>query len=345
MSFIAQSTSVAGIMLKVLVALIPAIAAYVWYFGPAILAQIALASVIALGSETAMLKLRGCPVKPYLSDGSALVTAWLLALSLPPLCPWWLTVIATAFAIMIAKQLYGGLGNNLFNPAMVGYAIAIISFPLQMTQWSAPEVLGAAHLGFLQQLQYIFGGGLPAGVKIDALTMATPLDTLKTQLQLQHTVGEITRMSIFGSVGGKGSEIVALGYLAGGLYLWQQRVIGWHVPVTFLATLFVTAGAFHAADTDRYIGPLFHLATGATLIGAFFILTDPVTGPTTPKGKLIYAAGAGFLTYIIRVFGGYPDGVAFSVLLMNICVPLIDAYTQPPVFGKKAAKQGRAENP
>lgn len=345
MSIINQPGSVAGIMFKVLIALVPAIAAYAWYFGPAVLVQIALASVTALASEAAMLRLRRRPVRPFLLDGSATVTAWLLALSLPPLGPWWLTVVATVFAIVIAKQLYGGLGNNLFNPAMAGYAAAIISFPAQMTQWSAPATLAAAHLHLWQQLQYIFGGGLPAGVTIDALTMATPLDTLKTQLQLQQTVGEIIQMPIFGPAGNEGGEIIALGYLAGGLYLWQRRIIGWHIPIAYMAALFVTAGAFHAADSDRYIGPLFHLVAGATLIGAFFILTDPVTGPTTPKGKLIYAAGAGFLTYIIRVFGGYPDGVAFSVLLMNICVPLIDAYTQPPVFGKKAVRQDGAENP
>jgi electron transport complex protein RnfD len=333
--YVAQAPSVSVIMLKVLLALLPAIAAYVWFFGPAILVSLTLASITALVSEAIMLKLRKVPVKPFLLDGSAVVTAWLIALSIPPLAPWWLIVIGTAFAIVVAKQLYGGLGNNLFNPAMVGYAVLIISFPVQMTQWPTPAALATAHLDFNQMLQYMFGGILPDGMKLDALTMATPLDTLKTQLKLQHSVSEITQMPIFGLIGGSGGEIVALCYLIGGLYLWQQRIIGWHVPVAFLGSLFLVAGAFHLANGAHYPAPWFHLTSGGAMLCAFFIATDPVTGPTTPKGKLYFGAGIGLLTYLIRTFGGYPDGVAFGVLIMNICVPLIDVYTQPPVFGKK----------
>ena len=325
--------SVSAIMFRVLLALLPAIGAYVWFFGPAVLVGIALASVTAAACEAAMLRLRGWPVAPYLADGSALVTAWLLALSLPPLAPWWLVVAATAFAIVVAKHLYGGIGSNLFNPAMVGYAVMLISFPAHMAHWPAPEMLASAHLDFGQQLAYIFGGALPGGVKLDAVTMATPLDTLKTQLMLQHTVTEIRHMPIFGAVGGRGGEVVALLYLAGGLFLWQQRIITWHVPAAFLGALLLTAGVFYAADSDRYVSPWFHLASGGAMLGAFFIATDPITGAVTPRGKLIFGAGIGFLTYIIRVLGGYPDGVAFSVLIMNAAVPLIDAYTQPRVFG------------
>lgn len=330
---ITGQASVGVIMLKVMAALLPAIAAHVWLFGPAVLVSIALTSLTAVACEAAMLRLRGYPIAPFLADGSALVTAWLLALALPPLAPWWLPVVATAFAIVVAKHLYGGLGNNLFNPAMVGYAVMLISFPLQMTQWPAPETLASTHLDFGQQLGYIFGGGLPPGVKLDAVTMATPLDTLKTQLTLQHTVSEIRHLPIFGAFGGKGGEIVALGYLLGGLFLLQQRIITWHVPAAFLGALFLTAGLFNGVDSDRYASPLFHLAAGGSMLGAFFIATDPVTGCVTPRGKLIFAAGAGFLTYIIRVLGGYPDGVVFSILIMNAAVPLIDAYTQPRVFG------------
>ncbi|MBI2312242.1 MAG: RnfABCDGE type electron transport complex subunit D [Betaproteobacteria bacterium] len=332
---LAMASSVSVIMGKVMLALIPAIAAYVYVFGPAILATLALASLTALVSEAIMLKLRGVPVQPFLMDGSALVTGWLLALSVPPLAPWWLVVIGTAFAIMVAKQLYGGLGNNIFNPAMVGYAVLIVSFPVPMTQWLAPETLAAQHLDLGQQLAYMLLGSLPEGIRLDALTMASPLDTLKSQLQLQHTVREALALPIFGSVGGKGTELVAAAYLAGGAYLLQQRVITWHVPAAFLGGLVAISALFYGADADRYAAPWFHLASGASLIGAFFILTDPVTGPTTPKGKLLFGAGAGLLTYLIRAFGGYPDGVAFACLLMNLCVPLIDMYTQPPVFGKK----------
>jgi len=335
MPLIAEQTSVARIMFQVLAALVPAIAAYVWFFGPAILAQIAIASVAALASEAAMLRLRRVPLAPFLGDGSALVTAWLVALSFPPLTPWWLTFAATAFAIVFAKQIYGGLGNNLFNPAMVAYAVAIVSFPLQMTRWSAPAGLGAAHLDFAAQLAYILGGALPAGVGIDAVTLATPLDTLKTQLLLEHSMSEILAMPVFGVVGGRGAEWVALGFLAGGLYMLQQRVITWHIPASFLVALGALAAILHAVDPARYATPWLHLAGGASVIGAFFILTDPVSSPSTPRGKILYAGGAGVLTYVIRVFGGYPDGVAFATLLMNMATPLIELYTQRPVFGKK----------
>ena len=337
MTFVADQASVSRIMVKVLVALVPAMAAYVWYYGPAVLAQIALASAAALGAEAIMLRLRRVPVAPFLMDGSALVTAWLIALSFPPLAPWWLTVSATAFAIVFAKQLYGGLGNNLFNPAMAAYAVAIISFPLQMTHWSAPAGLAQAALGFPDQLAYIFGGVLPAGLTLDAVTLATPLDTLKTQLHQGHVVEEAVRMPIFGLVGGKGGEVIALGYLVGGLYLWQQRIITWHIPAVFLGTVALLAGVMHASDAAHYATPWLHLAGGATMIGAFFILTDPVSSPTTGRGKLIYAGGAGVLTYVIRVWGGYPDGVAFATLLMNVAAPLIEVYTRDPVFGQRGA--------
>ena len=333
--YIAEQSSVSIIMLKVLAALVPGIAVYVWLFGPAILVTLTLASVTALVLETIAVRLRGWPAKPFLMDGSALVTAWLLALSLPPIAPWWLIVVGTFFAIVVAKHLYGGLGNNLFNPAMVGYAVLIISFPVQMTQWSAPLSLAGAHLSLLDSVQYIFTGILPDGLKLDAISSATPLDTLRTQLQLEHTVREITRLPIFGNVGGTGGEAVVLMFLLGGLYLWLARIITWHIPAAFIAGLWITGGLFHISDPDRYISPWFHLATGGVMLGAFFIATDPVTGATTPRGKLIFGAGIGALTYLIRTLGGYPDGVAFAVLLMNIMVPLIDTYTQPKVYGHK----------
>jgi electron transport complex protein RnfD len=320
-------------MLKVLLALVPGIVAYVWIFGSGVLVSLILASVTALGSEALMLKLRNRPVMPFLMDGSALVTAWLLALALPPLAPWWLIVVGTLFAIVIAKQLYGGLGYNPFNPAMVGYAVLLISFPVLMTQWPAPLELTQAKLSFLDQWHYIFGRALPDGMKLDAISSATPLDMLKTQLRLQHDMADITVAPIFGELGGKGGEFVAGAYLLGGLYLLQQRIISWHVPVAFLGALAIMSGTFHLINPGHHAGPAFHLFSGAAILCAFFIATDPISGPTTPRGKLIFAAGIGVLTWLVRTWGGYPDGVAFAVLLMNICVPLIDAYTQPRVFG------------
>jgi electron transport complex protein RnfD len=333
--YISEAPSVSRIMLTVLLALVPGMALYAWYYGPAILVSVALASVTALATEAAMLKLRNRPVRPFLSDNSALLTAWLLALSIPSLAPWWMVVVGTAFAVAVAKHLYGGLGSNPFNPAMVGYAVLIISFPSQMTHWLTPIGVGANALSFADQLSYIFGGHLPNGLTLDAVTTATPLDTLKTQLHLDRPVADIFSMPIYGHIAGKGSELVALGFLAGGAWLMFKRIITWHIPVAFFGMLFATSGIFYLINPAHYVSPVFHLTAGAAALGAFFILTDPVTGPTTPRGKLIFAAGAGFLTYMIRVFGGFPDGMAFATLLMNICVPLIDAYTQPKVFGKK----------
>jgi Na+-translocating ferredoxin:NAD+ oxidoreductase subunit D len=333
--YVTNAPSVSIIMLKVLLALVPGIAAYVWIFGGGILVMLTLASVTALVSEAAMLKLRNRPIMPFLMDGSALVTAWLLALALPPLAPWWLIVVGTLFAIVIAKQLYGGLGYNPFNPAMVGYAALLISFPLIMTQWPEPLVLAHAKLGFTDQLHYIFNRSLPNGVLLDAISSATPLDYLKTQLKLQHTVQSIGQAPIFGLLGSQGAELVAMAYLAGGLYLLQQRIISWHLPTAFLGALVLMAGVFYLADPTHFASPAFHLFSGASMLCAFFIITDPVSGPTTPRGKLYFAASIAVLTYLIRVYGGYPDGVAFAVLLLNICVPLIDTYTQPRVFGHR----------
>ncbi|MFZ2542425.1 MAG: RnfABCDGE type electron transport complex subunit D, partial [Gallionella sp.] len=246
--FISKPDNVAQIMFKVLLALIPGIALYVWYFGPAILVSITLASLTALATEAAMLKLRNRPIVPFLKDNSALLTAWLLALSIPPLAPWWLVVVGTAFAIAIAKQLYGGLGNNPFNPAMVGYAVLIISFPVHMTRWLAPQGLVLAELSFAEQLQYIFFNVLPHNLTLDAISMATPLDTLKTHLHLEESVQQILNMPIYGQIGGHGSEMVAWGFLFGGLYLLASRIISWHIPVAYLGSLFVIAAIFHLID-------------------------------------------------------------------------------------------------
>ncbi len=335
MSFILKQDSVSRVMLKVLATLLPGIIAYAWLIGPGILINLCIASIAALGFEALMLRLRSYPVKPFLTDFSAIVTAWLLALSLPPLAPWWLTVTGVLFAIVIAKHLYGGLGQNVFNPAMVGFAVLLISFPVPMTQWSLPLELAHHPLNLGESLNYILGAGLPEGVRLDAIAQATPLDMLRTQLMQQHTLQEITRAPVFGGIGGTGWEWIAAMYLVGGLVLWAMRIITWHVPVAFLAGVWLTAGFLHFADTGRYAPPWFQIATPSVMLCAFFIATDPVSGSSTPLGKIVFGLGAGFLTILIRVFGGYPDGVAFSILLMNICAPLIDAYTQPKVFGEK----------
>lgn len=327
-----QPASVRSVMLRVLAALLPGIAIYVWFFGAAILVQLALASAAALAGEAAILALREKPVWLFVSDGSALVTAWLVALSLPPIAPWWMVVVATLIAIVVVKHLYGGLGQNPFNPAMAAFCVMIVAYPQLMSQWPA-----AGHQAdFAAQLQLIFGSGERT---LDAVTMATALDTLRTALHSADSHATVTTVfgsqPTFGMVGGRGWEWVAAGYLLGGVWLIQQRIITWHIPVAFLGALAIMAGAFHLMSPDRYADAAFHMLSGGAMLGAFFIATDPVSGATTPKGKLIYAAGIAMLVWIIRTFGAYPDGVAFATLLMNIVAPLIDLKTQPPVFGHK----------
>lgn len=331
--YISNAPSVGNIMFKVLLALVPGIAAYVWMFGGGVLVTIILATITALAAESIMLKIRKRPIQPFLMDYSAIVTAWLLALAIPPLAPWWTIVVGTLFAIVVSKQLYGGLGYNPFNPAMIGYAVLLISFPAIMTKWPAALTLAQSKLGFADQLHYIFSGLLPSEIKLDAVTSATPLDYLKTQLMLKHDVANITQAPLFGALGGAGNEYVTGAYLLGGLYLWQQKIITWHLPTAFLGVLALISGVFWVVNPAHFASPVFHLFSGASLLCAFFIITDPVSGPTTPNGKLWFAAGVALITYLVRVYGGYPDGVAFAVIFMNICVPLIDAATQPRVFG------------
>ncbi len=329
--YLLKDVSVSQVMIQVCIALIPGIAAYAWLIGPAILVQLVIASLAALLAESAMLKIRGKPQALFLSDGSAIVTAWLIALTFPPLAPWWLVALGTVFAIVVAKHLYGGLGQNPFNPAMIAFAVCIVAFPALMSQW--PSV--GLQMSLLEQMNIILG----LAPRVDALAGATPLDALKTALKLSDSNVDIAQLlanqDIFGNFAGRGWEWVAGGYLLGGLWMWQRKLITWHVPVAFIGALVVISGALWLYNPAQFANPLFHLFSGGAMIGAFFIATDPVSGCTTPRGKLIFGAGAGLLAYIIRVFGGYPDGVAFAVLLMNLCAPLIDLLTQPPIFGMK----------
>ncbi len=325
--------SVSRVMLSVIYALIPGILAYIYFFGWGVMINIALAVLTAVIAETLMLKLRNRPVKPFLFDGSAVVTALLLAVALPTFSPWWLIVVGAAFALIIAKHLYGGLGYNPFNPAMVGYAMLLIAFPREMTLWLPAEV---HDINVLDNLRYTFFEQLPAGQTLDAITAATPLDTVKTQLAQNITLTEVRQRNaaLFGMLAGQGWEWVNLLFLLGGMLLVYMRVISWHIPLAMLATLFLLSGLFHLNDPDAFASPLFHLFSGATMLGAFFIATDPVTAATSNKGRIVYGIGIGLFLYIIRTWGGYPDAVAFAVLLMNMAVPTIDYYTRPRVFGQ-----------
>jgi electron transport complex protein RnfD len=318
-------------MRNVLLALLPGIAIYVWQIGAGILVQLAIGTVVALAAEAAVLRLRARPVGIALGDLSAVVTAWLVVLSFPPIVPWWITTLGVLVAIVAVKQLYGGLGQNPFNPAMVGYCAMIVAFPSLMAQWPP-----AGALDFATQLELILGGAR----ELDAITGATALDSLRTGLRAEDaTVGTVLQREAFGVMAGRGWEWIGLGYLAGGLWLLARRIITWHLPVAFLATLAVFSGAMWLADPQQFASPAFHLLSGGALLAAFFIVTDPVSGATTPRGKLIFAAGIAIIAYVIRNWGAFPEGIAFAVLLMNMCVPLIDMKTQPPVFGHKGERR------
>lgn len=324
-------------MRRVLYALVPAAVTYTWFFGWGLVINFAIAAVTALVCEGAVLRLRGRGTRVALNDGSALITAALLAFALPPLVPAWIPVLGTAVAIVIAKQLFGGLGKNLFNPAMVGYVFLLLSFPVEMTQWIPPRMgdIDYMHLSFLGQLEYSFLGRLPSGLDVDTLTRATPLEIVKEGLRSARSFDELRGGSLFGDFGGRGWEWVANLIALGGLYLLYTGTIRWQIPTALLAGLLLPAAAFYMIDPRHYAAPGFHLFSGASMLGAFFVATDPVSASTTNLGRLIYGACIGFLTYAIRTWGGYPDGLAFSVLLMNAAVPLIDRYTRPRIYGRR----------
>lgn len=335
--YIQAHTSVHSMMYKVLYALIPGTLAAIWFFGWGVLFNLLVAIAVCLASEALMLGLRQRPLVPSLQDGSALVTACLLALALPPLAPWWLTTIAALFAIVVAKHLYGGLGFNPFNPAMVGYIVVMISFPREMTLWTPPLGVAQGWPSFIDSFNIIFRGVLPAGESLDSITMATPMDVIKTQLNLEHDIAATrehkTYGALFGSLSGAGWQWINVMFLLGGLWLLKQKVADWRIPVSFLLSLVLISNLFSVIDYFTYSSAMFHAFSGGTMLCAFFIATDPVSASTTPRGRWIYGAGIAVLVYVIRTWGGYPDGIAFAVVLMNMAVPLLDYYTQPKVYG------------
>jgi electron transport complex protein RnfD len=330
------ATSVTRVMADVLLALIPATVAYIWYFGPGLLFNMIIATTVAMAAESAVLALRGRSPGPQLADLSVVVTAILLAFALPPLTPWWVTATAAFFAVVFGKQLYGGLGYNPLNPAMVGYVVVLISFPAHMTQWLPPSGFGLAESrpDFVASLSYVLSGKFPQGISWDVIGGATPLDNVKTQLGLMRTVEEVRTEPLYGVFGAHGWEWINNYLILGGIWLLYRKVIRWQIPVAVLVGLLAPATLFYLIEPGSYPPPSFHLFSGAAVLGAFFIATDPVSAATSNKGRLIFGAGIGFLTYVIRTWGGYPDGLAFAVLLMNMAVPAIDHYTVPRSYGR-----------
>jgi Na+-translocating ferredoxin:NAD+ oxidoreductase subunit D len=327
--------SVRRIMWLVLLMLLPAAIAQVVYFGPGFGVQAVIATVAALVAEAFMLKLRKQPLRAFLTDGSAVVTAVLLAFALPPLAPWWLAASGSLFAIVVAKHLFGGLGRNVFNPAMAGYAMLLVSFPAALTLWPGPHgaAAGMTQLGLEDTFTTIMTAAPPAASTWDAITTATPLDAVRTGLKTGHTMQEVRTGAVFSSMGGRGWEWIAVAALAGGVGLLALRIVRWQIPLSMLVTVTVFAGVLNALDPGANTGVLFHLTTGSTVLGAFFIACDPVTAATSERGRLWFGAGIGILTIAIRTWGHFPDGVAFAVLIMNLFVPLIDRLTVPRVYG------------
>jgi electron transport complex protein RnfD len=329
---------VSRIMMAVMVALTPATLYGLYAFGwPAInLFLITLAT--ALAGEALCLRIAGKPVVASLTDGSAALTGWLLAMSLPPWAPWWIGVLGSLFAIIIGKHIFGGLGQNVFNPAMLARVALLISAPVQLTHWIAPAPLFSAGApGFLEGLAHTFGATIPTA---DGFSSATLLGQIKTGVGQGEWLPQILvsnyhpLKAALGSESGSLGETSAVLLLAGGIWLLLRRVISWHIPVAMLGTITLMASVFYMIDPPRHPDPGLYLMSGGLMLGAFFIATDFVTSPSTALGQLIFGAGCGLLVYIIRAWGGYPEGVAFAVLLMNACTPVIDYYLRPRIYGR-----------
>ena len=337
-SHIQKTTS--SLMRLVIYATIPGILVQWYFFGWGNLIHISLAIITALVAEFFVLALRDKKVKAQLFDGSAILTAVLIGISLPALAPWWISVIGSVFAIIVVKQLYGGLGHNPFNPAMAAYVMLLVSFPLQMTQWQPPLALLSIELPFIDALNVVFTGYSYHGYSIaqitshvDGFTMATPLDTVKTNLLQRYTIDESFNSAIFGAFYGIGWSWINIAFLLGGIVLIIKKAIHWVTPFSFIATLALCSFIAISINPDGNAPVLFHLFSGATMLGAFFILTDPVSGATSVKGRFIFGMLVAILVFLIRTFGGYPDAIAFAVLLANMSAPLIDQFTRPRTYG------------
>lgn len=303
-------------MYGVLIALVPTFIFSIVFFGlGAIL--VTLTSVAACLVFEYVIQKYLMKQRPTIWDGSAIITGVLLAFNLPSSLPLWIVVIGALVAIGIGKMSFGGLGNNIFNPALVGRVFLLISFPVQMTTWPVPNGFATA----------------------DAVTGATPLALVKEAVKNGQAVGDTlssvgitTGNLLLGNIGGSLGEVAAIGLLLGFAYMLIRKIISWHIPVAIFATVIVFSGILNLADPAQFAGPVFHLFTGGLMLGAIFMATDYVTSPMTHKGMLIYGVGIGLLTVIIRVFGAYPEGMSFAILIMNGFTPLINRYCKPKRF-------------
>ncbi|SHE74769.1 electron transport complex protein RnfD [Marinitoga hydrogenitolerans DSM 16785] len=305
--------NVRSVMIDVLIALIPSVIVSTWVFGLRALWIMLYTMVLAEVMELFIMKVLR-KQKNFKSDFSASVTGLLLAMNLSLAVNWWQILIGTFAAIVLGKHVYGGLGKNIFNPALVGRVFMLISFPVAMTTWYRP---------------FYF--------KYDTITTATPLAILKEKgvdVLNNYSDYSINLKSLFvGTIPGSIGEVSALALIIGFIYLVVRGRIKIWIPVTYISTVFVIASIFYLSDPTKYALPLFHVFAGGLMLGALFMATDMVTSPMTVKGQIIFGLGLGLITMIIRLFGGYPEGVSFSILIMNALVPLIDIYAKPRIFG------------
>ena len=335
------SKNVGNVMSWVMIALAPATLYGFWLYGwPAIfLWTITILSTLA--GEAFCLRLMDKPAKPVLKDCSAALTGWLLAVSLPPWAPWWVGVIGGLFGAIFGKQVFGGLGQNPFNPAMVARVVLLISFPVQMTSWVSPLPITAVDAPSLHQGLMITLTGIPKS--FDAIASASLLGFAKTEMSrgvdLLHAFGEATApvLSFEGFRQGSLGETASLLVAGGGLLLLWLRIISWHIPASVLAGVVIPALIANGVDPEHYLPATTHLLSGGIILGAFFIATDYVTSPNTHLGQILFGLGVGLLTWIIRTWGGYPEGVAFAVMLMNIMTPIIDRVCKPRIYGRTRA--------
>lgn len=303
------------IMYRVVYALIPALIWSVFVFGLDALRVTAIAIVACLALEYIIQKYM-MKVKPSIYDGSALVTGILLAFNVPANIPWWIIVIGAIAAVGIGKMSFGGLGSNIFNPALVGRVFLLISFPVQMTSWPVNQQSG-----------------------VDGVTTATPLGVIKEGLMNGTPVSQLlpelpaTSDMLLGNISGSLGEISALMLILGGLYMLYKKVITWEIPVSVIGSVAAIATIFWLVDPQSYVNPVYHLLTGGLMLGAIYMATDMVSSPMSSKGQLIYGVGIGAITILIRLFGAYPEGISFAILIMNAFTPLINNYVKPKGFG------------
>ncbi|NKB31525.1 MAG: RnfABCDGE type electron transport complex subunit D [Pseudomonadales bacterium] len=330
------------IMLLVIAALLPGISVATWFFGWGLIINIGLACCFAISCEALALYVQKKPIKAALNDNSAIVTAFLFAITIPPGSTWWLVLFGIAFAILIAKHAYGGLGQNPFNPAMCGYLFLLLTFPLQMTSWHIPIEQGTLSPigweGFKQSIlavfPFLFASAESMVTTIDGMTMATPLIVSKMAGTNALLEANEAGLALFLRSSETGWELMNIAYMLGGLSLLAFGIIRWHIPLSIIVTVAVVSTLFYSPNSSAVFGtPYLHLFGSATMVGAFFIATDPVSAATTTKGRIFYGIIIGLSIYGIRVWGSYLDSIAIAVLFGNFCAPIFDYYCRPRVYG------------